>query len=184
MCGEIELRNAVGQYCMIFAGDMTLEEPYDLDALFNSLVNQGNNFAITSCRYHQNRISLPESSSRFIVRNESTPIMPLRGLMLRGSLNSTGGMDKRLIGVNYDLDVAMRFYAEGGTLFFGNVDAHEKFELRSTSRLWDENQQRYRRLLNSLWLTGAQLQNFRNDDVYEYVGSNLTVFSQGPSGHW
>jgi len=86
--------------------------------------------------------------------------------------------------VNYDMDLAMRFYAEGGTVFFGNTHANEKFELRGASRLWDENQQHDRKLLNSLWVSGTQVQNFRNSDVQEYVGSNLTSFSQGPRGHW
>ena len=183
-CVEIALRSAVGRYVMIFADDMTLEEAYGLDDLFNSLANQGNNFAIASCKYRQNGVSLPESSHRFIGGDESTPIMPLGGLMLRSSLNSIGGIDKRFIGVNYDLDLAMRFYAEGGTVHFGNVHAHEKIDLRNSSRLWDENQQHDRKLLNSLWLDGTQLQNTRRDKVHKYIESNLTVFSQGPRGHW
>ena len=183
-CVEIALRNAVGKYVMIFADDMTLEEPYGLDDLLKTLVNQSNDFAIASCRYRQYGVLIEESSSRFIDGDESTPMMPLAGLMLRNSLNSIGGIDKRFIGVNYDLDLAMRFYTEGGTIFFPNVHAHEKFELRGTSRLWNENQEHDRKLLNSLWISGTQVLNFRNDDVQKYVGWDLTLFSQGPRGHW
>ena len=127
---------------------------------------------------------LPESSHRFISGDESTPIMPLAGLRLRSSLNFVGGIDKRFIGVNYDLDLAMRFYERGGFTFFSDVFAHERLDLRSKSRLWDENQQHDRRLLNSLWLSGTKVRKNRSDDVHEVISSNLAVFSQGPRGHW
>ena len=108
---------------MIFAEDLILEDSYGLDELFHASLRSNNSFAIASCRYRQNGIPLPESSHRFIGGDESTPIMPLAGLMLRRSLNSVRGIDKRFIGVNYDLDLAMRFYERGGFTFFSDVFA-------------------------------------------------------------
>jgi len=125
-CVEIAIRKAAGTHLMIFADDLILEEPYGLDKLFSAWIEVGNDFAIASCRYRQFDVAQSDSMLRFIDGDLSTPIMPLAGLMLKSSLNQVGGIDRRFVGVSYDLDLAMRFYANAGHAFLNDVFVHEK----------------------------------------------------------
>ena len=183
-CVEIAIRNASGTYLMIFADDLILENPYGLDELVSAWCEEKNDFAIASCRYRQYDIAQSDSMLRFIDGDLSTPIMPIAGLMLKSSLDKIGGVDKRFIAVSYDLDLAMRFYANRGYAFLNDVFVHEKLELRRDSRLFRENWQHDRDLVNSLWFEDGKIRKFRNGEVLSFSTERISECSQGPRGHW
>jgi hypothetical protein len=183
-CVEIAIRHAQGKYIVIFADDLIFDEPYALDKLVQSWKEKGNNFAIASCRYRLNGVIQSDSTMRFIYGDDSSPVVPLAGLMLRDSLLKIGGVDRRFIGVMYDLDLAMRFYANGGFVFLNDVFVHEKFELRRNSHLYRENWEHDRKFLNSLYFRDGTVHILRSSDVLGFEEADLTRASQGPRGHW
>jgi hypothetical protein len=168
-CVEIAIRAAIGKYIMIFADDLVFETPCSLDELRSSLEATQSEFAISGCRYKNRGIIEPDSMLRFIDGDESSPIMPLGGLMRRSALQKIGSIDRRFVAVSYDLDY---------------IFVHEVQALRGTSRLFNENWKPDRELLNSLWMIDDEFSPVRLGEVESFQDVDILRFSQGPRGHW
>jgi len=57
------------------------------------------------------------NNHRFFGRNQNTPLMAPIGVISREYLNNLGGIDKRYISGQYENDIAMRLYADGGNVY-------------------------------------------------------------------
>jgi hypothetical protein len=183
-CVEIALRAARGNYIAIFADDLVFETPYAIDILITNPELGQNEFNVSSCRYKFSGIVQSDLSLRYFDGDETSPIIPLVGLMHRSALQKIGGIDRRFIAVSYDIDLAMRLQENGGKVYLQNVYVNELEELKGSSRLFNENWRLDRQILDSLWVHNGKVRKNRESELLGFNELNILEVSQGPRGHW
>ncbi len=183
-CFEIAFRSCVGKYAMSWADDCILGEPYAIDKLVEKFEENVHPFNIVSLRYSQDSVVQPTMVHRYDVSDVNSPIMPCAGLFLRESLIELGGIDSRFIAVNWDLDLAMRFYEKKGKVLFTDNHINEVSEMRRGSKLWFQFHQSDRALLDSLWKFHGEICEVRKDSVRKFPEQISNTRSVNPRGKW
>lgn len=114
-CAEIGFRNCSGEFC-IQAFDDLIFEPRCIDLLYNRILcNHFDEYYLPCCTWKgpDNTIMDP-LSCRFWAGEIKSPILPICGMYNTDTLRKLGGRDKRFVRSYADLDLAMRFYEQGG----------------------------------------------------------------------
>ena len=190
-CLEIALRNTTADLVMNMADDLTFKRSRPLDRLYETYKNYNNDKIILSCRYMLN--GEDRSASAYFAYfsrsdkekyDESSPVMPLSGLMSRNLLMSMGGIDKNFIAIMWDLDIAMRVHALGGDVILSDVFLEEDKDKNAGSELCNEFWEHDRGLLFSLWKKNGKVHLRRTKPVEPFDDRNILKASQGPRGRW
>ena len=182
-CLESAARNAQADLIMNVADDCVFRTPRALDRLYAAYRSHGNDSLILSCRYMLNGEDR-SSQHHFFVHDESSPIMPLCGLMSKSLYKSIGGVDRNFIAVMWDLDVAMRVWAQGGEVALSDVYADELKARSAGSELCKEFWAHDRGLLESLWCANGRVHFDRARAVEPFSNHRILEVSQGPRGRW
>jgi hypothetical protein len=114
-CAEIGFRNCHGEYS-IQAFDDLVFSPHCLDILYKKIRDNKYDFTYLPCCISQgpDGKTLEEDSCRFWPGVKESPVLPLCGMYKTSILHSLGGRDIRFIRSYADVDLAMRFYEQGG----------------------------------------------------------------------
>lgn len=183
-CFEIAVRNAVSGLIMTMADDCEFITPHPLDKVYNLYRSCNSDKVIVSSRMMTNGVDQSHFAHRFFIDDESSPLMPLAGLMSKKLHNDLGGVDKNFIAVMWPLDIAMRNYASGGKVVMSDVYLNEDTSKRMGSNLCSEFWQHDRILLESLWTTDGRVHFNRSKPVAPFSDKNILSASQGPRGRW
>ena len=112
---------------------------------------------ILSCRTNENNMNETMLNHRFFGRNQNTPIMSPLGVIRRDKLEEMGGFDKRYICGQYENDVAMRMWSEGGQIIIFNdvcITIDHKNSHGSETNFWSGYNEDREQLENS-WVIGG-----------------------------
>ena len=183
-CFEIAVRNTTADLIMPIADDLEFRTEKPLDILYNTYKSYNNDKLILSCRYMLNGEDRSAIDHRFFVGDNSSPVMPLCGLMARKLYRDTGGIDRNFIAVMWDLDITMRVLALGGEVILSDVYVDELKSKSCGSKLCREFWYHDRGLLESLWSVNGQIHFNRARPVEPFSDFRILEESQGPRGRW
>ena len=183
-CVEIASRNTTAELIMHMADDCEFRTKRPLDMLYNSYKSYNNDKLILSCRYMRNGRRSPRSAHRFFGGDNSSPVMPLSGLMSRKLYRDIGGIDRNFIAVMFDLDIAMRVLALGGEVILSDVYVDELKSKGAGSNLCGEFWSHDRQLLENLWSVDRKTHFNRTKLVEPFSNYKILEESQGPRGRW
>lgn len=183
-CVEIAMRNATADLVMDIADDCEFMTPQPLDKLYAIYKSCNSNKIIVSSRIMTNGKDESGFAHRFFAGDESTPLIPLCGLMSRKFYRDIGGIDKNFIAVMWSLDIAMSIYASGGKVIMSDVYINEDRSKRAGSNLCGEFWHHDRMLLESLWTDNGKVHFKRKNPVEPFSDINILTESQGPRGRW
>ena len=116
-CIEIAARKARGKYLLYIADDLILSRKF-LDVMYSFFEKNCTENDIASgllTRYGQ---LVPNEMYRFWSADENSPIFPLGMFIRKDRWSELGGMDKRIIAVQGDIDLVLRNYEAGGRYYF------------------------------------------------------------------
>ena len=182
-CVEIARRNAIGDLIMNVADDHYFMEEHPLDHLCNTYYSYNNDKLLLSCRYMINGKDRTHDHL-FFVHDPTSPVVPCQSLMKRELHEKIGGVDRNFIAVMWDLDIAMRVYAIGGTVVISNVYTNELKDKNAGSFLCAEYWAEDRGLLERLWAVNGKVQFNRALPFTPFSNYNIIGDTQGPKGRW
>lgn len=183
-CLEIAFRNANADLVMNIADDCEFVTASPLDKLYNLYQESNSGKVIISSRMMTNGQDQSGFAHRFFTDNESSPVMPLSGLMSKDAYRKLGGIDKNFIAIMWDLDLAMRIYALGGKVILSDVYLNESRSKSMTDSLCSEFWKHDRGLFESLWTINSKVCLSRKRPVEPFSDINILNASQGPRGRW
>ena len=214
-CYEVARRHCTGKLICWIADDCVFSEGFVDKVIdwFSPLGDVLQKSYILSCRTNENNQNETMQNHRFFGRNWNTPLMAPIGVMRRDKLEEIGGIDRRYICGQYENDIAMRIYANGGeVILFEDVEV--KIDHRnkhgSETNFWSGYNEDREQLENS-WVIGGYkpspeplfivgqgvrppylyypLNNTevtlkRNDKFEGFEDKNILTKSQGNKGQW
>ena len=198
-CYEIAWREARGKFILHMADDLkfrSIQGAYiewsPLDKLYETWLEAKNPKAIVSCRYMLDGVdySVEPNSHVFRAHDMSSPTMPVGAFMTKALLEEIGGVDRRFVGVCFDLDIAMRAIAAGGKVVMDKSVYVEELTDKGNGRLsagwgwWSED----RALLDKLWPKIGNWELKRRGPVKGFYLDSMAIpfllHSQGKRGRW
>lgn len=211
-CAEIGLRVSEGKYCMFIADDLVFSA-YALDYLYDMV--ESDSSVVPSCLPSVNGKIISTSFYRFFpfddtgIRNHGmySPITPLGGLYEKRTIRELGGIDKNFICTSWDIDLAIRFYTQGGICAFCHSAIADELVVSQSGRLATEGGAD-RSLLEELWtmrfdeyvalpperrpetlyidpkLPRGVILKHRSAPVEQFSDQDILTVSQGPKGRW
>ena len=180
-CLEIAVRQTTADLIMQVADDCVFTEEHPLERLYETYVSYNNPKLILSCRYVCNGKDLSATCHRFFTKDQTSPLVPLSGLMSRQLYMDIGGIDRNFIAIMFDLDITMRVYALGGTVVLSDVHLNESHNRRGLChQFWGYD----RPLLESLWSVDGKCHFNRTKPVELFSDERILEESQGPKGRW
>jgi len=182
-CFEIARRHAVTDLVMNVSDDCVFNIDHPLDVLYDTYMSLNNDKAIVSCRYMMNGDDM-RAVHLFFVKDPASPVMPMHSLMSQQLYRNVGGIDKNFIAVMWDLDVAMRVYAFGGTVVISDVFSDEVKARNSGHNLCGEYWFPDRSLLERLWSVGGKTHFNRSMPFEPFSDYRIIEKTQGPKGKW
>lgn len=182
-CFEIARRAARGQLVMNISDDCNFVNDHPIDRLYELYARCRNEKLILSCHYmigHSDR----RQDHLFFVKDPTSPVMPMHSFMSQKLYDEVGGIDRNFIAVMWDLDVAMRVYAVGGTVIISDVRSNEMKEKNSGINLCAEFWLPDRPLLERLWVKDGHAQFVRSQPFAPFEDKDILTVTQGPKGRW
>lgn len=186
-CYEIARRHATGETVVWVADDC--EFPNDvIGKAYNYWKSKNNEKLILSIQTKESGYGLP-IGTLFNMKNHSffgyrpeTPLMAPLGLMSREYLEKLGGIDRRYICGQYENDIVMRCYVDGGQVeIFGDKDNFIDIDHLKKSEKSEESPGQYlqrpfalgypsdRIVLQRSWCKGNQVLKNRTDSFEPFV---------------
>lgn len=209
-CYEIARRNATGELICWVADDAEFVGGV-LDKAYAFWKGLNNEKAILSI---QTREHYPSQGNRekdnfcnmslhsFYGGRPETPLMAPLAIMSRAYLESLGGVDRRYTCGQYENDIVMRAYADGGNVVpFGDHSSYidinhigKESIMLGRKATWEDFQKRPfgqgyghdRMVLENSWCggKGKSVRETRFDKHEPFEEKDLLVKSQGPKGVW
>ena len=183
-CFEIGRRNAVGELLLNVSDDCEFQTEHPLDVLYKTYKSYNDEKVIVSCRYMQNGVDRSETDHYFFCGDPTSPMMPMHSLISRKLLDRLGGIDRNFVAVFWDLDIAMRVYAIGGTVLFSDVYSNEDKSKKLNSDLCAKFGGPDRAFLEYLWTVRGRITYIRNIPVTPFSNYKLLEETQGQKGKW
>jgi hypothetical protein len=183
-CLEAAFRNTCADYIMPIADDLEFKTIRPLDKLYDLYKSCNCDKVVVSSRMMTNGKDQSSFAHRFFTDKDSEFVMPLSGLISKKFYRSLGGIDRNFIAVMWDLDIAMRAYAQGGKVVMSDVYLNEDRSKTMGSNLCNEFWSHDRKLLEKLWTVNGKLNLKRSRIVEPFLDRDILKFSQGPRGRW
>lgn len=208
-CYEIARRKATGELICWVADDCefiggVIDKAY---AFWKSLNNRKAVLSIQTCEHYGHNTDKTKdfcnmSMHSFYGKRPETPLMAPLGLLNRDYLEELGGLDRRYLCGQYENDIVMRVYADGGVVVpFGDKTAYididhigkESIVLGRQATREDFGgrpfQQGYwhdREILETSWCgrKGGSVRKVRADEFEPFEETDLLLKSQSYKGSW
>lgn len=155
-CYEIARRNATGELIMWVADDCEFSSGL-LDQLYTFWNSLDEWKTLVSVKTNENSSNNDLDHHRFFGFNVNAPLMAPLGIMDRAYLDSLGGFDRRYTAGQYENDVAMRVYADGGNVVKyedGCVFIEHLKKHGGGTKFWN-SYQADRKVLEDTWVRGG-----------------------------
>jgi hypothetical protein len=182
-CYEVAVRNANGNFILHVADDCLFLTENPLDKLLDIYNKSINKNIIVSPLLMENGTSL-QHAQRFNLKDRSSPLMPVGGLISKDLYFKIGGVDRNFIAVMFDMDIAMRVYEIGGEILFAEVFYNEDKKMSQGSNLCGDYWSHDRGYLDKLWFENGQVSAKRKYKVKTFIERDILNSSQGPRGRW
>lgn len=205
-CYEIARRNAKGETVVWVADDC--EFPNDvIGKAYKYWKSQNNEKLILSIQTRETGYNLPQGQLFDMTQHcffgycPTTPLMAPLALMSRAYLDKLGGIDRRYVCGQYENDIVMRAYQDGGTIqIFGDKDCfididhlgkslaigESKVEADFLNRPFAKGYQKDREVLEKSWATLNQFKlqsllqaghrQIRPEQVFDISKTQLDAF--------
>jgi hypothetical protein len=185
-CWEIAARRASGELLMYVADDIMFMTENPIDKVYQLYTEKAreNDKVIVSLNYR-----LPEGWNRLLIGDDSSPVVPLCGLLSSKLWHEIGGIDKNFIALGWDLDLVMRVLSLGGEVVLSDVYIDEEIEMPSKprsrgSRLLRDHKSTDIVRLHELWLTDGKPHFNRALPAERLSDFEILTRSQPPEGRW
>jgi hypothetical protein len=155
-CYEITRRAAIGDLIMWVADDCEFS-PKLLDNVYDFHHSQPLEVQIISVKTNENNINTDLNLHTLLGSNVNTPLMAPLGVISRMYLENIGGFDRRYVCGQYENDVVMRVYANGGKLVKyeeGCVNIEHLKKHGIGTKFW-EGYIHDRKILEGTWIPGG-----------------------------
>lgn len=203
-CYEIARRNCTGEVVVWVADDCEFIGGI-LSKAYEYWKSKNNRKLILSIQTKESGYNLPVGQlfdmdvHRFFGGRGSTPLMAPLGMMSREYLDELGGIDRRYVCGQYENDIVMRAYADGGSVeIFGDKDAYIDIDHLGKSiqigesdnetdflhRPFAKGYHKDRSILESSWAKDGQVSLKRFDEFEPFEDQDLLTKSQSNKGHW
>lgn len=184
-CYEIARRECIGELVMWVADDCEFS-PNLLDKVYEYWVAQENEKLLLSIPTKEDGVNNIGTEHRFYLGNENTPLMAPLGVISRRFLDDLGGIDRRFVCGQYENDIAMRVYENGGTveLFddgYVTIEHSKKHDLKES---FIEGLKHGRETLESFWVKDGNIVKNRLKDFEGFDNENILINSQSFKGAW
>lgn len=149
-CYEVARRNSTGELIMWVADDCEFSE----GLLDNLSVKEKQ---LLSVKTNENNTNNDLDDHRFFGFNRNAPLMAPLGIMFREYLNKLGGFDRRYLCGQYENDVAMRVWADGGQVIKyeeGCVNIEHQKKHGNGTKFWT-GYNYDRKVLEDTWVKGG-----------------------------
>lgn len=189
---QIALNNCTKETVIWYCDDA--EAPNDvIGKAYRYWKEQNNEKLILSIQTKENGLGQKEmymmdmNVHRFFGGRGSTPLMAPLGMMSRKYLEQLGGIDRRYICGQYENDIVMRIYADGGKCeIFGDdncvieIDHLGKCEGRDGfyNRPFGQGYPTDRKVLEKSWVKDNGVMRKRQDEFEPFTDDNLLTKSQ------
>lgn len=184
-CLEIAARNSKADLIINIADDCEFNTPQPLDKLYGFYKSLNSDKVIVSLRMMTDGEDHSHFAHRFFTDDDSRGlVMPVGGLISKKFYHELGGIDRNFIGIMWDLDMAMRVYALGGSVVLSDVYINEDRGRSTDGSLYNEYWERDRAFLESQWLADGKIKLDRKNNVEPFSDTNILNASQGPRGRW
>lgn len=204
---SIALNSCIGETVVWFCDDAEAQNDV-IGKAYNYWKSQNNEKLILSIQTKESGYNLPVGQlfdmriHRFFGGYNHTPLMAPLGMMSRDYLNKLGGIDRRYVAGQYENDIVMRAYADGGKVeIFGGQDCYIEIDHLGKSYLTGESKTEAdflnrpfakgypqdRMVLESSWvIPGTQhgVTFTRNDTFEPFEDKDILTISQSNKGIW
>lgn len=187
-CYEVARRNCTGDLVCWIADDCRFSYGF-IDIIvefFKPLHESIQKSYIISCRTNENDQNETMENHRFFGRNRNTPRMAPIGIMRRDKLEEMGGLDRRYICGQYENDICMRMYSEGGEIIIYNgvcVSIDHKNAHGSETNFWNGYNEDREQLENS-WVIGGYVPSPAPFFITPKNPKEYAEFEKDPSKFW
>lgn len=156
-CYEIARRFSSGDLIMWVADDCELSEGL-LDSIYAVYNDKYNPKLLISIRTRENNQDTSLDEHRFFGFNRESPQMAPLGVIRNKYLEILGGFDRRYMCGQYENDVAMRVYEDGGNVIkyeYGYVNIEHIKKHGITTKFW-KGYEGDRQVLEDTWAIGEK----------------------------
>ncbi len=178
-CLEIAARNAKADLILNIADDMEFRTEKPIDRLYNAYKSYNDEKIILSCRYMEHGVDLSHYAHSYTIGDPNSKVMPISGLISKKLYTDIGGIDRNFLGAYWDLDIAMRIYALGGSVILSDLYIDEPM---GAGGLF--NNENDRPFLDSLWVTNGKIHLNRARPVEPFSDQRILEETQGIKGKW
>ena len=210
-CYEIARRNCSMETVVWIADDCEFPDNV-IGKAYDYWKSKNNEKLILSIQTKESGYNLPQGAlfdmrlHSFIGGDYTTPLMAPLGMMSRKYLDELGGIDRRYVCGQYENDIVMRAYQDGGSVeIFGNKDCFIDIDHLGKSFLMGESNteadflnrpfakgyRQDRLVLEQSWLVKRSpfigesvVSKTRLDTFMPYEDIDLLTKSQSNKGHW
>lgn len=198
-CYEVARRACCGEVVVWAADDCEFVGGI-LSQAYQYWADQNNDKLILSIQTRETGLStnydppiLDMNVHRFFGGRRASPLMAPLGMMSRKYLDELGGIDRRYVCGQYENDIVMRAYADGGSVeIFGDEQKHIWIDhigkLGSKKAFYDRPFGQYypsdRNVLESCWCSGSKVNDVRSCPVEPFDDENILTMSQSNKGMW
>ena len=187
-CYEVARRNAIGE-TIIWTADDCEHTPDLVGKAYNFWKELNDEKAILSIQTLENGQFCNMNHHAFFGWNTKTPIMAPLGMMSRSYLEQMGGFDNRYVCGQYENDVTMRAYADGGrVVIFGDMGNRvdiDHYRKHGIKRPFATGYNTDREVLESSWTDGNKHCVMQRMDTHQpYEDTDILTVSQGNKGQW
>lgn len=202
-CYEIARKKCVGELVVWCADDCEFKNDV-LGKAYRYWKAQGDRKLILSIQTSE---SFPRSQKpsmmdmnvhRFFGRHADTPLMAPLGMMSREYLEELGGIDRRYVCGQYENDIVMRAYADGGRVeIFGDTEVYIELDHMKKSgvngtikefidRPFGQGYPIDRKVLEGSWVKNGKVTLQRNDSFEPFEDEDIEFKSQSNNlpGYW
>lgn len=175
-CYEIGRRACKGELIHWTADDAEYS-PGVIDEIYEQWKGYHNPRNVMSCQCIENTHVALLSTQRFFQGFNQTPLMAPLGFMDRQYLEDLGGIDRRFTNEQYENDIVMRVYRDGGDvkmhLHKGWVELDHLRKHTKGQHITGEQYRKDREVLEYLWVKDGKVTYERKDEVQRFTDEDL-----------
>lgn len=164
---------------LTFSTDDMRYSPHALDSLYEAHAKSDDKRIMMSAAYVANGQNFAQYQHYFF-NGQASPQTPFGWLLDKDVFCQVGGIESRFVGVQWDVDLALRVIEYGGHTEILPGVVVEEFESLQTKpsacdRFWNYD----RPLLDTFWANGPNISTKRMRPIQPFICENILTYSYG-----
>ena len=177
-CWEIASREAKGKYFFISSDDLLFSKCF-LNIVYKQIQRDKKYIYCISFkkRYKNKKIISDKITQKLKKKDENSPILGIISLFNSKEWRRIGGIDKRFISIQWDIDMQLRFFENGYNLFL--IKDCYVIEILTKKKHLTRFAGKDKKTLKSFWIKEKKYYKNRLYPVESFSDKDILNFSQG-----